>query len=171
MLGDLYAPRILNSAEVFRFLRFLLNLDWEKAGRLPLKSPSLVDYQAVASRLDWDRQGRLGLDARRLKVLSLKELPSFTTPNLFRDLAAIPADLVLWSEWKRTENPQLRKSVSEKRRFLWNFKTAGTRYRPCASYRASPGSRCRSRRRFGPDHYSRSEKSTCADRSRRRVFR
>jgi type IV secretion system protein VirB4 len=122
MLGDLYAPRILSSAEAFRFLRFLLNLDWEKAGRLPLKSPSLVDYQAVASRLDWDRQGRLSLDARRLKILSLKELPSFTTPNLFRDLAAIPADLVLWSEWKRTENPQLRKTVSEKRRFLWNFK-------------------------------------------------
>jgi hypothetical protein len=68
---------------------------------MPLKSPAMVDYQAVASRLDWDHQGRLTLDDRKLKVLSLKELPSFTAPNLFRDLAAIPADLVLWSEWKR----------------------------------------------------------------------
>jgi type IV secretion system protein VirB4 len=121
-LKDLFAPRVLKQQDSFRFLRFLLNLDWQTAGRMPLKSPAMVDYQAVASRLDWDRQGRLTLDERKLKILSLKELPSFTTPNLFRDLAAIPADLVLWSEWKRNENPQLRKAVSEKRRFLWNFK-------------------------------------------------
>jgi type IV secretion/conjugal transfer VirB4 family ATPase len=119
---DILAPRVLNQQESFRFLRFLLNLDWQIAGRLPLKSPQMIDYQAVASRLDWDRQGRLTLGERRVKILSLKELPSFTTPNLFRDLAAIPAELILWSEWKRTENPQLRKAVSEKRRFLWNFK-------------------------------------------------
>lgn len=122
MLENSYVPRILERREAFRFLRFLLNLDWQKAGRLPLKSAHLVDYQAVASRLNWDHEGRLSLDERQLKILSLKELPSFTTPNLFRDLAAIPADFVLWSEWKRTENPQLRKAVSEKRRFLWNFK-------------------------------------------------
>jgi type IV secretion system protein VirB4 len=121
-LKDLFAPQALIRQDAFRFFRFLLNLDWQKAGRVPLKSPAMVDYQAVASRLDWDRQGRLTLDDRKLKVLSLKELPSFTTPNLFRDLAAIPADLVLWSEWKRADNPQLRKAVSEKRRFLWNFK-------------------------------------------------
>lgn len=121
-VSDILAHRVLNQPEVFRFLRFLLNLDWQIAGRLPLKSPHMVDYQAVASRLDWDRQGRLTLGQRRAKILSLKELPSFTTPNLFRDLAAIPAEIVLWSEWKRTENPQLRKAVSEKRRFLWNFK-------------------------------------------------
>jgi type IV secretion system protein VirB4 len=121
-LEDLFALRILPQQEVFRFFRFLLNLEWQKAGRVPLKSPQMVDYQAVASRLNWDRQGRLTLDERKLKLLSLKELPSFTTPILFRDLAAIPADLVLWSEWKHTENPQLRKAVSEKRRFLWNFK-------------------------------------------------
>ena len=100
-LGDLFAPRILTQQDSFRFLRFLLKPDWQKAGRVPLKSPAMVDYQAVASRLDWDRQGRLTLDERKLKLLSLKGLPSFTTPNLFRDLAAIPADLVLWSEWKR----------------------------------------------------------------------
>jgi type IV secretion system protein VirB4 len=119
---DLFAPRVLKQQDSFRFFRFLLNLDWQKAGRVSLKSPAMVDYQAVASRLDWDRQGRLTLDDRKLKILSLKELPSFTTPNLFRDLTAIPANLVLWSEWKRSENPQLRKAVSEKRRFLWNFK-------------------------------------------------
>ncbi|MGH9437646.1 MAG: VirB4 family type IV secretion system protein [Terriglobia bacterium] len=121
-LADLFAPQTLKQQEVFRFFRFLLNLDFQKAGRVPLKSPNMVDYQAVASRLDWDRQGRLKLDQRQLRILSLKELPSFTTPNLFRALAAIPADLVLWSEWKRTDNPQLRKAVAEKRRFLWNFK-------------------------------------------------
>jgi type IV secretion system protein VirB4 len=121
-LKDVFAPRVLSRQAAFRFLRFLLNLDWQKAGRVPLKSPAMVDYQAVASRLDWDRQGRLTLDERKLKILSLKELPSFTTPNLFRDLIAIPADFVFWSEWKRNENPQLRKAVSEKRRFLWNFK-------------------------------------------------
>lgn len=121
-LADLFAPQILKSQDAFRFLRFLLNLDSAIASRVPLKSTQLVDYQATASRLDWDRQGRLTLGDRRVKILSLKELPSFTTPNLFRDLAAIPSDLILWSEWKRTENPQLRKAVSEKRRFLWNFK-------------------------------------------------
>jgi type IV secretion system protein VirB4 len=121
-IADTLAPRLLNQQEAFRFLRFLLNLDWQIAGRVPLKSRHMIDYQAVASRLDWDRQGRVTIGERKIRILSLKELPSFTTPNLFRDLAAIPAELILWSEWKRTENPQLRKAVSEKRRFLWNFK-------------------------------------------------
>lgn len=31
-VGDLFAPRILKQQEIFRFLRFLLNLDWQKAG-------------------------------------------------------------------------------------------------------------------------------------------
>src|SRR6185437_10780789 len=63
-----------------------------------------------------------------MKLLSLKELPKFTTPNLFRNLLSINSNVILCSEWVRKENPQLRKAITEKRRYLWNFKrhSAGT---------------------------------------------
>jgi len=82
----------------------------------------------VTSRLDWDKKGRLSIDDRQMKLLSLKELPKFTTPNLFRNLLSINSDMILCSEWVRKENPQLRKAITEKRRYLWNFKrhSAGT---------------------------------------------
>lgn len=121
-LSDLLRPQLLDRQEMFRFFRFLLNLDEAVAKRVPLKSPSMIDYQAVASRLNWDKQGRLTCADRQLKILSLKELPSSTVPNLFRDLAAIPADMILWSEYCRMSSAAIRKAVSEKRKFLWNLK-------------------------------------------------
>jgi len=94
-LGESIAPRLLDQSAAFAFFRILLNLDRHVAERLKLKSPHLLDYQIVASRLNWDHQGRLFCGARKLKILSLKELPTFTAPNLFRDLAAISADMIL----------------------------------------------------------------------------
>jgi type IV secretion system protein VirB4 len=123
-----FSLRLLTKRETFRFLRTLLNLDPAKATAISLRRDTHLDYAAVASRLDWNEKGRLRLDDRLLTVLSLKELPKYTTPNLFRQLAAIDCDLILCSEWVRRENPQLRKAVTEKRRYLWNFKrhSAGT---------------------------------------------
>lgn len=121
-LSDLFAPRLLDQQAAFRFFRLLLNLDEQVANRLPLKSPALLDYHAVASRLNWDKEGRLSCGGRQMKILSLKELPSSTVPNLFRDLAGISTDMILWSEFRRAPNPDVRKTVAEQRKFLWNLK-------------------------------------------------
>ena len=123
-----FSLRLLTKHEMFLFLRKLLNLDPVKAAALPLKRDTHVDYAAVASRLDWDKKGRLSIDDQQVRLFSLKELPKFTTPNLFCNLLSVHSDMVLCSEWIRKENPQLRKTVTEKRRYLWNFKrhSAGT---------------------------------------------
>jgi hypothetical protein len=121
-LSDPLSLHMLTKNEVFAFLRQLVNLDANRAAGVPLKRDTQVDYAAVASRLDWDKKGRLSLDDRQIKLLSLKELPKFTTPNLFRNLLSINSDVILCSEWIRKENPQLRKAVTEKRRYFWNFK-------------------------------------------------
>ena len=120
-VSDLFAPRLLEKREAFWFLRKLLNLTDEAASRLALKRHTDVDWQAVASRLDWHRDGRLTFDERRVKILSLKELPSSTGPNLFRELLAVDCDLILCTEWIRKENPQVRKAVKLKKAHFFSF--------------------------------------------------
>lgn len=121
-LSNPFSLHMLRKNEVFAFLRQLVNLNADRAAGVPLKRDTQVDYAAVASRLDWDKKGRLSIDDRQIKLFSLKELPKFTTPNLFRNLLCINSDVILCSEWIRKENPQLRRAVTEKRRYLWNFK-------------------------------------------------
>ena len=103
-LRELFRPRILAKQEAFHFFLFLLNLDCERAKRIPLKTLTMVDYQVVARDLNWDKQGRLSCDDRHIKILSLKNC-HLNHPNLFRSLVAIPYDFILWTEWKGRRTP------------------------------------------------------------------
>ena len=113
---DLFTPRILGKQEAFWFFRKLLNLTDTVAGRLPLKRNADVDWQCVASRLDWHRNGRLTVDDRAVKMISLKELPSSTGPNVFREVLEVDCDMILCTQWIRRENPQVRGRSSSRRR-------------------------------------------------------
>ncbi len=118
---DLFTPRILSKQEAFWLFRKLLNLTDTVAGRLPLKRNADVDWQCVASRLDWHRNGRLTVDDRAVKMISLKELPSSTGPNVFREVLEVDCDMILCTQWIRRENPQVRRAVKLKKAHFFSF--------------------------------------------------
>lgn len=99
-IGDLLGITLLDKAESFQFFRLLGNLDQHLASAERLKYDSHVDYYISSLPLACTTDGvRLG-DAE-LEVLSLREPPTATFPNLLRDLLAIHANFVLCSEFKR----------------------------------------------------------------------
>ncbi len=120
-LKDLFEPRILQKQEAFWLFRKLLNLTDDVAGRIPLKRNTDVDWQSVATRLDWHQNGRLTFDDRAAKMISLKELPSSTGPNLFRDVLEVDCDMILCTQWIRRSNPEVRRAVKLKKAHFFSF--------------------------------------------------
>ncbi len=117
-----FEPRIgLQKQEAFLWAvsRKLLNLTDDVADRIPLKRNTDVDWQSVATRLDWQRNGRLTFDDRAVKVISLKELPSSTGPNMFRDVLEVDCDMILCTQWIRRSNPEVRRAVKLKKGSLF----------------------------------------------------
>jgi type IV secretion system protein VirB4 len=102
-IGDLLGVTILAKAEAFQFFRLLGNLDQGIAGAERLKHDNHVDYYIPSFSLACTSDGiRLG-DAQ-LDVLSLKEPPVSTFPNVLRELLALDANFILCSEFKRVLN-------------------------------------------------------------------
>jgi hypothetical protein len=102
-IDDLLGLTILPKAEVFQFFRMLGNLDQETAGAEGLKYDSHVDYYIPSLPLACASEGiRIG-DAE-LEVLSLREPPVSTCPNVLRELLAIDANFILCTEFKRVVN-------------------------------------------------------------------
>ena len=101
--GDLLGLRMLNKREAFAFFRLLVNLEPGVATAERLKYDSHVDYFLPSLPLACTDDGvRVGdID---LEVLSLRESPASTYPNLLCDLVALESDFILCSEFKRVLN-------------------------------------------------------------------
>jgi type IV secretion system protein VirB4 len=102
-IGDLLGITILPKTEAFAFFRLLANLDPEIAAAERLKYDGHVDYCMASLPLACTRDGiRVG-DAQ-VEVLSLKEPPASTFPNILRDLLALEINFILCTEFKRVLN-------------------------------------------------------------------
>jgi len=89
-IGDLLGTTPLGKTEAFQFFRLLANLDQDLGAAERLKHDSHVDYYLSSVPLSCTSEGiRIG-DAE-LQVLSLREPPATTFPNVLRDLLAIMA--------------------------------------------------------------------------------
>lgn len=100
MLGDFCGLSILNKQDAFAFFRLLANLDPQVAASEKLKHNSHVDYYMASQTVACSPDG-LSLGRMPVEVLSMKEPPSATFPNVFRDILAIPSSFILCSEFKR----------------------------------------------------------------------
>jgi hypothetical protein len=81
----------------------LANLDQDLATAERLKHDSHIDYYLSSVPVSCTKDGiRIG-DAH-VEVLSLREPPSVTFPNVLRDLLAIDGNFILCSEFKRVSN-------------------------------------------------------------------
>lgn len=102
-IGDLLGIKLLDKYETFGFFRLLTNLDPEIATAERLKYDGDIDYYMASSPLTCTRDG-LSIGNAQLHVLSLKEPPHNTFPNILRDLLRLQTNCILCSEFKRVLN-------------------------------------------------------------------
>jgi type IV secretion/conjugal transfer VirB4 family ATPase len=98
--GDLLGLRIMDKRETFAFLRLLLNLDPQAASAERLKHDAHIDYYLPSQAICCERDG-IRLGDIEIEVLSMREQPRETFPNLLRDLLRIGASFILCTEFKR----------------------------------------------------------------------
>lgn len=104
-IGDLLGISVLSKAQAFAFFRLLTNLDPEIASAEQLKYDSHMDFYMPSLALVCTRDG-IRIGEAQLQVLSLKEPPHHTFPNVFRDLLALQCNFILCTEYKRVLNEQ-----------------------------------------------------------------
>ena len=119
-LDDLLGLRILAKGEAFQFFRLLANLDPEIAGAERLKFDGHVDYFLPSVPVACVREGvRVG-DAD-VEVLSLREPPAETFPNVIRELLKLQTNFILCSEYKRITNESAITKIREaQNHFHWS---------------------------------------------------
>ncbi len=122
-LRDTVAAELLPKAEAFQFLRRLLNFAPYKADSVRLKHDTFLDYYVCDSNLECHR-GHIRLDDYFVKVLTLKEPPAQTWPNILRALYEIHSNAIIATEWQRVSNFDARKEIQSKRRHFHNSKTS-----------------------------------------------
>jgi type IV secretion system protein VirB4 len=122
-LQDYVPIRVAAKAEAFTFFRRLLNFAHDKADLPALEHNTFLDFYVCDSQIECHR-GFLRLDDYYVKVLTLKDPPAKTEPNLLRHLQELPSECIIVSEFKRVENFEMRRLIQSKRRHFHNSKTS-----------------------------------------------
>jgi type IV secretion/conjugal transfer VirB4 family ATPase len=119
-VGDLLGIRILPKTDAFQLFRLLGNLDPEIAAAERLKYDGHVDYFIPSLPLACTSDG-IRLGEAQLEVLSIKEPPSSTFPNVLRDLLALQANFIICSEFKRVLNDKAVSTIrAAQNHFHWS---------------------------------------------------
>lgn len=119
-LADLLGLTVLDKREGFAFFRLLVNLDPGVTAAERLKYDSHVDYFLPSVSLACTEEG-IRIGGAEVEVLSLREPPASTYPNLLRDLVALESDFVLCSEFKRVLNESAINAIrSAQNHFHWS---------------------------------------------------
>jgi type IV secretion system protein TrbE len=127
LLSDVLRPTPLTKEEVFRFVRRLCNyVDW-KADAAPLKYDGYLDYFVADSTLECHRS-HLQVDDYRVKVLTMKEPPASTYPQMLAALQRLPQSFVACAEWQRLPVDKVRRDIRGKRRHYFNKRISLVNY-------------------------------------------
>ncbi len=117
----------LPKAEVFRFLRHLVNLNPVIADAAPLAYDSDLDYFVADSGLECHRD-HLVVGDRLVKVLSMKEPPSRTFSHILGDFQTVPGEFIACLEWQRMSNDRVRRDLRARRRHFFNKRVSLVNY-------------------------------------------
>ena len=121
LLADSVRPVRLPKPEAFRFFRRLLNYMPYVAAGASLKYDTHLDY-FVAHR------DHLEVDGVGVKVLSLKEPPSATFPQILEELYTMPGEFIACLEWCRIPNDRMRRDLQVRRRHFFNKRVSIVNY-------------------------------------------
>lgn len=126
-LADTIAPTQLDKADIFHFLRRLLNYAPHKVEPVALKHDSHLDFYVSDSEVECHRD-HLCVDGVRVKTLTMKEPPAKTFAHMLRDLCAIPSAFVACLEWQRLPAARVRRDIHARRRHFFNKKVSLINY-------------------------------------------
>lgn len=126
-LADSIRPTRLPKADAFRFFRCLLNYPRHKADAAALTYDTHVDYFVSDCSVECHRD-HLDVDGVRVKVLTMKEPPSATFPNILEALYTVPGEFIACSEWRRIPNDRMRRDIRSRQRHFFNKRIALVNY-------------------------------------------
>src|SRR5579875_3524772 len=89
--------QLLSGDETFRLLRSIVNLDQRVADCLPKMPQGRIDSLLMDQSIEVNRDGTLKIGGRPVAVLSMKEAPSRSVPNLLSELYGLKTNFVLCS--------------------------------------------------------------------------
>ncbi|HEX3684982.1 MAG TPA: hypothetical protein VHU83_20780 [Bryobacteraceae bacterium] len=119
-IGDLLGIRKLPKAEAFQFFRLLANLDPDIAAADRLLHDSHLDFYIASSPIVCTRDG-LRIGEAYVDVLSLKEPPRTTFPNVLRDLLTLESNFIICTELKRVSNETANSAIrGAQKHFYWS---------------------------------------------------
>jgi len=133
-LHDAVRLELLDVQAGFHVFSRLLNYAPEKSDSMRLYSDEGIDFQLANSALECHRD-HLALDDYYVRVLTLKEPPAQTFPNLLAALQELPSNFIAVTEWSREDNFAMRKAINSQRRHHHNSKASMMNY---ASWRDQP---------------------------------
>lgn len=111
-LGDIIPAEIEDKDQAYLFLRTLLNYDPSVASAARLKYDHFMDYYAADSEIEAHRDF-LRVGDYFVRVLTLKDPPATTFPDVFRVLREIPCECIIVSEWKPMDQHEARALVTK----------------------------------------------------------
>jgi type IV secretion/conjugal transfer VirB4 family ATPase len=126
-LADSVKPTRLHKTEAFQFFRHLVNYTPRLVAGAALQYDTHLDYFVADSGLDCHRD-HLELDAARVKVLTMKEPPSATFPQVLEDLYTLPGEFISCLEWCRIPNDRMRRTLQLRRRHFFNKRVSMVNY-------------------------------------------
>jgi type IV secretion/conjugal transfer VirB4 family ATPase len=133
-LQDAVRLELLDVQAGFHVFSRLLNYAPDKSDSMRLYSDEGIDFQLANSALECHRD-HLALDDYYVRVLTLKEPPAQTFPNLLAALLELPSNFIAVTEWSREDNFAMRKAINSQRRHHHNSKASMMNY---ASWRDQP---------------------------------
>ena len=126
-LADSVRPTRLHKTDAFQFFRRLVNYTPRMVAGAALQYDTHLDYFVADSALDCHRD-HLELDAARVKVLTMKEPPSATFPQVLEDLYTLPGEFIACLEWWRIPNDRMRRDLQIRRRHFFNKRVSMVNY-------------------------------------------
>lgn len=112
-MKDIAHVCIAGKSQVYRLLRRLVNYEHAVAESVELKYDEHLDYFAADSAVEGHR-GYIRVGDHFARVLTLKDAPASTCPDLLRMLRQIPAECVIATEWRATDGIDARQLITKK---------------------------------------------------------
>jgi type IV secretion/conjugal transfer VirB4 family ATPase len=126
-LADSIRPNRLEKTAAFQFFRRLVNFTPRTATGAALQYDTYLDYFVADSGVDCYRD-HLQVDSALVKVLTMKEPPSATFPQILEELYTLPNEFVACLEWCRIPNDRMRRTLQLRRRHFFNKRVSMVNY-------------------------------------------
>lgn len=111
-IGAEIPGQIENKQDAFDFFRNILNYDRDLAGMSRLRYDRGIDFYACDSQIEAHRS-HLMVGDYFVKVLTMKDAPPATYPDILRNLREIPYECLAVSEWVPLSHQQTKDLISK----------------------------------------------------------